>query len=411
MLGKCDAERVRQGGHVKEQVRGSVSWVGKIDWELKRFHGSEYSTHRGSSYNSYIVEEEKMALIDTVWLPFAKEFVDNLEAEGILSRLDFVVQNHAESDHSGALPELLRRRPDLPIYCTANAVKSLKGHYHQDWDFRVVKTGDSVELGNGKRFVFVEAPMLHWPDSMFTYLQGGAVLFPNDAFGQHYASERLFNDLVDQDELWDECVKYYANILTPFSPFVAKKIAEVVGMGLPVEVIAPSHGVIWRKDPLQIVDKYAAWAADWKEDRVTIAYDSMWDGTRKLAEAIARGLSEASPSTTVVVHNIAKGDKNDIITDIFRSKAFLLGSPTVNKGVLNAVAGLIEEVRGLRFKGKKAASFGCYGWSGESPKLLAAELAKAGFEVTAEAHGCLWEPDAEALKAAADFGARFAATL
>ena len=396
---------------MKRQVLGSVSWVGKIDWELKKFHGSEYSTHRGSSYNSYVVEEGKVALIDTVWSPFAKEFVDNLEAEGLLARLDLVVANHAESDHSGALPELLRRRPGLPVYCTANAVKSLKGHYHQDWDFHVVKTGDSVELGNGKKLVFVEAPMLHWPDSMFTYLAGGAVLFPNDAFGQHYASELLFNDLVDQGELWAECVKYYANILTPFSPLVAKKITEVVGMNLPVEVIAPSHGVILRRDPLQIVQRYAAWAADWKEDRVTVAYDSMWEGTRKLAEAIARGICAASPSTTVVVHNVAKTDKNDVITDVFRSKALVLGSPTVNKGMLNAVAGLLEEMKGLRFKGKKAAAFGCYGWSGESPKLLAAALAEAGFEVAGEVHGCLWEPDEAALAAAAEFGRRFASTL
>jgi flavorubredoxin len=396
---------------MKRKVSGSVSWVGKIDWELKRFHGSEYSTHHGSSYNSFVIEEEKTVLIDTVWMPFAKEFVDNLEAEGLLSKLDFIVQNHGEIDHSGALPELLRRRPDLPVYCTANAVKILKGHYHQDWNFRVVKSGDSVDIGNGKKLVFVEAPMLHWPDSMFTYLAGGAILFSNDAFGQHYASELLFNDLVDQDELQAESIKYYANILTPFSQLVLKKIDEVVGMNLPVDIIAPSHGILWRKDPLQIVQRYAAWAAAWKEDRVTVAYDSMWDGTRKLAESIAQGIVSASPSTTVVVHNVAKTDKNDVITDIFRSKAFLLGSPTVNKGVLNAVAGIMEEVKGLKFKDKKAASFGCYGWSGESPKLISGMLRDAGFEVTLDGFGCIWEPDRKALDAAFDYGVQFAKTL
>ncbi len=396
---------------MKRKVSGSVSWVGKIDWELKRFHGSEYSTHHGSSYNSFVIEEEKTVLIDTVWMPFAKEFVDNLETEGLLSKLDFIVQNHGEIDHSGALPELLRRRPDLPIYCTANAVKILKGHYHQDWNFRVVKSGDSVDIGNGKKLVFVEAPMLHWPDSMFTYLAGGAILFSNDAFGQHYASELLFNDLVDQDELWAESIKYYANILTPFSTLVLRKINEVVGMNLPVDIIAPSHGILWRKDPLQIVNRYAAWAADWKEDRVTVAYDSMWDGTRRLAEAIAQGIVSASPSTSVVVHNVAKTDKNDVITDIFRSKAFLLGSPTVNKGVLNAVAGIMEEVKGLKFKGKKAASFGCYGWSGESPKLLAGMLKEAGFDLTLDGFGCLWEPDRKALDAAFEYGVQFVKTL
>jgi anaerobic nitric oxide reductase flavorubredoxin len=396
---------------MKRKVLGSVSWVGKIDWELKKFHGSEYSTHKGSTYNSYVVEEEKTVLIDTVWSPFAKEFVDNLETEGLLGKLDFVVQNHGEIDHSGALPELLERRPGLPVYCTANAVKSLKGHYHGDWNFRVVKGGDSLDVGDGKKLVFVEAPMLHWPDSMFTYLAGGAVLFPNDAFGQHYASEYLFNDLVPQDELWTECLKYYANILTPFSSLVAKKIAEVAAMNLPVEAIAPSHGVIWRKDPLQIVKRYAAWASDWKEDRVAIVYDSMWDGTRKLAEAIARGIHAASPETALAVHNIAKTDKNDVIADIFRSKALLLGSPTVNKGVLSAVAGLLEEITGLRFKGKKAASFGTYGWSGESPKVLAEGLAKAGFELAGEGYGCLWEPDAAALAGAEEFGKRLASGI
>jgi len=307
---------------MKRKIAENVYWVGKIDWELKKFHGDEYSTHKGSSYNSYIVKEEKTVLIDTVWLPFAREFVDNLEAEIGLANIDLIVQNHAEVDHSGALPELMRRRPDLPIYCTANGVKSIKGHYHQDWDFRVVKSGDSIDIGNGKKLVFVEAPMLHWPDTMFTYLSGGALLFSNDAFGQHYASELLFNDLVDQDELWDECIKYYANILTPFSPMVAKKINEVVGMNLPLEIIAPSHGVIWRKDPLQIVTKYAQWAADYQEDRITVFYDSMWDGTRKLAEGIAQGIHEASPSTQVIVHNVAKKDKNDVITDISVPRLF-----------------------------------------------------------------------------------------
>ncbi len=393
---------------MKRRIAENVYWVGKIDWELKKFHGSEYSTHRGSSYNSYLVKEAKTALIDTVWLPFAKEFVDGLEAEGELAALDFVVANHGEVDHSGALPELLRRRPGLPIYCTANAVKSLKGQYHQDWDFRVVKTGDSVDLGNGKKLVFVEAPMLHWPDSMFTYLAGGAVLFPNDAFGQHYASELMFADLVDQEELKQECVKYYANILTPFSPMVAKKIEEVVGMKLPVEVIAPSHGVIWRKDPLVIVRQYAEWAADYREDRISILYDSMWDGTRKLAEAIAQGIALESPATSVVLHNVAKTDKNDVITDVFRSKAILMGSPTVNRGVLNAVAGLLEEVRGLRFKGKKAAAFGCYGWSGESNGMLSGLLGEAGFEVVDEGLKCAWVPDSEALDAARVYGRAFA---
>lgn len=389
---------------MKKHLKGNVYWVGKIDWELKKFHGEEYSTHKGSSYNSYVIQEEKTVLVDTVWLPFAKEFVDNLEAEGILDKLDAVVANHGEVDHSGALPELLRRRPGLPVYCTANAVKSLKGQYHEDWNFKVVKTGDELALGNGKKLVFVEARMLHWPDSMFSYLAGEAILFSNDAFGQHYASELFFNDLVDQTELWTECIKYYANILTPFSPLVTAKINEVVGMNLPLEMIATSHGVIWRKDPLQIVTKYAEWAKDYQEDRIAILYDSMWGGTRKLAEGIAKGIAEASPSTDVRLHNVGKSDKNDAITDVFRSRAILVGSPTIGAGILSAVAGVLEEIKGLKFKGKKAGVFGCYGWSGEGNKVLAETLKASGFELVGEGLKNQWNPDEAGYAKAVEYG-------
>lgn len=396
---------------MKKTVTANVSWVGKVDWELARFHGDEYSTHKGSTYNSYVVEEAKTVLIDTVWKPFAKDFVANLEAEGLLDKLDAVIAQHAEIDHSGALPELLARRPDLPVYCTANGVKSLKGHYHQDWDFHVVKTGDSYDLGNGKQLVFVEAPMLHWPDSMFSYLTGDAVLFSNDAFGQHLATERLFNDLVDQSVLADECIKYYANILTPFSALVAKKIDEVLGLKLPVSMIATSHGVIWRDNPTQIVQKYIAWAADYQEDRITILYDTMWDGTRALADAMAEAISEASPTTTVVSHCLSKFDKNDAITDIFRSKAVLVGSPTINKGILTAVAGLLEEVKGLRFKNKRAAAFGTYGWSGESVQLISDTLKASGFNLVDDGFKAMWNPDAASRQAARDYAIEFVRKL
>jgi anaerobic nitric oxide reductase flavorubredoxin len=395
---------------MKKAVKANVSWVGKVDWELKSFHGDEYSTWRGSSYNSYVVQEEKTVLVDTVWAPFAKEYVDGLAAEGLLDKLDYLVANHAETDHSGALPEILRRRPGLPVYCTANGVKSLKGHYHGDWDFHVVKTGDRLSLGK-KELIFVEAPMLHWPDSMMSYLTGDAVLFSNDAFGQHYATELLFNDLVDRDELYDEAIKYYANILTPFSALVARKIDEVVALKLPIDMICPSHGVIWRADPLQIVTQYAKWAAAYSEDRVAIVYDTMWGGTRRLAEAAALGITQASPSTTVVLHNASKSDKNDILTDIFRSKAVLFGSPTINKGILTSMAGLLEEIRGLRFMKKKAAAFGCYGWSGESPAALGEAVKSAGFEMTAAPLKALWNPDDESMSRAVEFGRSFAKTL
>ena len=396
---------------MKRTVKNNVSWVGKIDWELRKFHGDEYSTHRGSTYNSYLVEEEKVALIDTVWGPFAGEYVANLASSIDLNRIDYVIANHAETDHSGSLPELMRHIPDKPIYCTANGVRSLKGHYHQDWNFHPVKTGDRLDLGGGKELIFIEAPLLHWPDSMFCYLTGDNILFSNDAFGQHYASEYLFNDLVDASELMAECIKYYANILTPFSELVTKKIQEVLAFNLPVDIICTSHGVIWRANPVQIVQQYLKWADSYQENQITLVYDTMWDGTRIMAEHIAQGIREADPAVNVKLYNLAKSDRNDVTTEVFKSKALLVGSPTMNRGILTAVAGFLEEIKGLKFRDKKAAAFGCYGWSGEAVKTMSQRLADAGFAVVDEGIRALWNPDDGSRAACIAYGKALAAKL
>lgn len=388
-------------------VKNNIKWVGKIDWELRKFHGDEYSTHKGSSYNSYLIKEQKVALLDTVWGPFAKQFVENLAAEIDLKRIDYIIAHHAENDHSGAMPELMRHIPETPIYCTKIGAKTLKGLYHQDWNFRIVKTGDKLSLG-GKELVFVEAPMLHWPDSMFSYLTGDAVLFSNDAFGQHLASEFMFNDLVDQAELFQECIKYYANILTPFSPMVIKKIQEVLGFNLPLDMICTSHGIIWRHKPAQIVEKYLEWADNYQENQITILYDTMWESTRVMAEQIAAGIGEADARVTVKLYNLAKTDKNDAITEVFKSKAILVGSPTINNGILVHVAAVLEEIKGLKFKNKKAGAFGSYGWSGESVKIVSQRLAESGFDVGDEGLRLTWAPDEASKKACRDYGRAFA---
>ena len=395
---------------MKVNVKNNVYWIGKIDWELRKFHGDEYSTHRGSTYNSYLIQEEKTAVIDTVWAPFAQEYVDNLAREIDLQKIDFVIANHAEIDHSGALPELMRCIADTPIYCTANGVKSLKGHYHKDWNFHVVKTGDRLNFGS-KELIFVEAPMLHWPDSMFCYLTEDNILFSNDAFGQHYASEYLFNDLVDQNELFVEALKYYANILTPFSPLVEKKIKEFISLNLPLDTICTSHGVIWRDKPTQIVEKYLQWAENYKEDQITIIYDTMWNGTRVMAEHIAKGITDADSKVNVKLFNCSKTDKNDVITEVFKSKAVLFGSPTINKGILTSVAGLLEEIRGLSFKDKKAAAFGSYGWSGESIRVLVELLEKAGFTVMNDGLKVVWNPTEKSKQQCFAFGRKIAGEL
>ncbi len=388
------------------KLKDGLTWVGKIDWELRTFHGQEYSTHKGTSYNSYLIQDEKTVLLDTVWLPFAREFVENLEREIPLPTIDAIIVTHGEIDHSGALPELMKRIPETPIYCTANAVKSLKGQFHQEWNFKVVKTGDKLNIGS-KEFIFVEAPMLHWPDTMFAYLTGDNILFSSDAFGQHYASALMYNDLVDQGELYQECTKYYANILTPLSKFVDRKIKEVVGLNLPVEMICSSHGVIWRDNPLQIVTQYATWAQDYQENQITIIYDTMWNGTRRMAEEIAQGIKLADDKVVVKLFNSAKSDKNDIVSEVFKSKAILLGSPTVYKGVLSSVAGIMEEIKGLDFKNKKAAAFGAYGWSGEGVKVLSERLKDSGFTVINDGLRGLWNPDEQAIDNCRKFGKEF----
>lgn len=389
---------------MKVNIKNNVFWVGKIDWDLRQFHGNEYSTHHGTSYNSYLIKEEKNVLIDTVWLPYGGEFVENLAKEIDLNKIDYIIANHAENDHSGGLPELMRHIPDTPIFCTANGVKSLKGHHHKDWNFKTVKTGDKLSIGNGKELIFVEMKMLHWPDSMACYLTNDNILFSNDTFGQHYASEYLFNDLVDQNELFNECIKYYANILTPFSKLVDKKIKEVLSLKLSIDVIATSHGVIWRDKPTQIVEKYLEWANAYQENQITIIYDTMCDGTKRMAESIAKGIHEKDKTVNIKLLNSSKTDKNDIITEVFKSKAILVGSPTINRGILTSLAGLLEEIKGLGFMNKKAAAFGCFGWSGESVTIITNLLKDSGFSIINEGIKALWNPDDESIKKSYQYG-------
>lgn len=387
------------------KINDHITYVGKIDWELRKFHGEEYSTQKGSSYNSYLIQDEKTVLIDTVWQPFGKEFVQNLKQEIALHQIDYIIMQHSEVDHSGALPYLMQEIPDTPIYCTAAGKKIILGHYHQNWNFVEVKTGDRLNLGQ-REITFIEAKMLHWPDTMFSFLSEDNILFSTDAFGQHYASEHMYNDLVNQDEISTEAMKYYANILTPFSKMVAGKINELEKLNLPINMICPSHGILWRENPMQIVKKYMEWATEYQENQVTLIYDTMWNSTRRMAEEIAAGLRKANADLTVKLFNSARSDKTEIIMEVFRSKAIIVGSPTVNNGVLSSVAGILEEIKGMKFKNKKASAFGSYGWSGENTKLIAEELQKAGFEVIDPGLRLLWLPDQEGFNQCEELGRR-----
>lgn len=391
-----------------KQITNKVSWVGKIDWELTKFHGDELSTKHGSSYNAYLIQDEKTALIDTVWQPYDKEFVARLKKTIDLKKIDYIVMNHNEIDHSGSLVELMREIPGTPIYCTKKGESIIRGHYHpQDWNFVNVKTGDTLNLGQNT-LTFIEAPMLHWPDTMFSYLSGENILFSNDAFGQHFATESLYNDTVKQDDLMWEAQKYYANIINPFSMMVSRKVKELIGMNLNIKMICPSHGIIWKENPKQIIDKYVEWSNAYKENQITIIYDTMWQSTRKMAESISDGIQKEDKDVTVKLFNASQIDKNDILTEIFQSKAILVGSPTINNGYSYAIAGILEMARGIKYKGKKAAAFGSYGWNGDAPKMITAHLQEAGFEIVNDGIKKQWVPDVKDLDDCTEYGKEFA---
>ena len=391
---------------MSKRVTDKVTWVGKSDWELKKFHGDELSTMGGSSYNSYLIRDKKTVLMDTVWGPYDTEFVNRQKEEIDLKEIDYIVMNHNESDHSGTLPALMREIPNTPIYCTKKGESILRGLYHQDWNYVNVKTGDELEIGDSK-LVFVEASMLHWPDTMMTYMTGDNILFSNDVFGQHYASEMLYDDMDDISKLLHEAEKYYTNIITPFSTFVTKKLAEVQGMNLKIDLVAPSHGIIWRENIGLIMDLYAKWANNYQEDQITLIYDTMWQSTRKMAEAIAEGIHQASPNTTIKILNAVKNDKNDILVEVFKSKAILVGSPTINNGFSYAIAGILEMIKGLKFKNKKAASFGSYGWSGEAAKQIKEFLEESKFAIVNDGIRVNWAPDQETIEQLREYGRKF----
>lgn len=388
---------------MKKEINKYVTWVGKTDWELKKFHGDEFTTNKGSSYNSYLIKDEKNVLIDTVWLPYDKEFIENLKQTIDLNKIDAIIIQHGEVDHSGALVELMKEIPNTPIYCTQNGMKSIKGQYHQAWNFIPVKTGDTLNIGKNT-ITFIEAPMLHWPDTMFTYMNEEQILFSNDGFGQHLASEHLYADEVEQEDLWGQALIYYANILAPFAVLVKKKIKEILEMNIPIKMICPSHGLIWRKNPEQIIQKYLKWSENYQENQITIIYDTMWNSTRKMAESIAEGIQNVDKAVTVKIMNSSKDDKTEILTQVFKSKAILVGSPTVNNGYLYSIAGILEMIKGMKLKGKKAVAFGSYGWSGEATKLITEELRKAGFEIVNDGIKVLWTPDEEIKKLCNEFG-------
>ena len=387
------------------KILENIYWVGTVDWNIRHFHGFTYSTHRGTTYNAYLIVDKKITLVDTVKHSFASEMIEKIKEIIDPSKIDYIIANHVESDHSGSIKEILKLAPNATIVGTANCKAGLEKHYFGNWNFQIVKTGDTLNLGE-RTLTFLEAKMLHWPDTMFTYIEKDALLLSNDGFGQHLASSKRFDDEVDQNVLMWEAAKYYANILWLYSSVVIRKIEEVQKLGLKIDIIAPSHGVIWRKDPMKIVKSYLKWAKGEANKKVIIVYDTMWASTEKMAKAMLDGISSEGIEATL--YRLPISDTGDIIGELLETKGILVGSATINNGILPTVAPFLREMEGLRPRNKLAAAFGSYGWGGGATATIEKALKSAGMELVAPAMTVKWVPDKTELKKCYEYGREFA---
>ena len=377
--------------------------VGIIDWTTRDFHG--YVTPRGVTYNSYLIVDEKICLIDSVKAPFADEHLKNIAEVIDLADIDYVIVNHVEPDHSGGLPKLAEAAPNAVFFITQQGKNEAIQHYGDIFNFVVVKEGDVLSLGK-RELQFLPLPMLHWPDSMATYLKEDQILFSNDAFGQHYCTSQRFDDEVDAAILFFEAQKYFANILYPYAKLVEKAVQKVGS--LPVKMIAPSHGVIWRSYIDKIINKYSGWGSGEKSDTLLIVYETMWGGTEAVARAMAAGASHAG--IPVKLFRLNSSDNSQIVAEILEAGGILFGSPTLNYGMMPAMGGLLTYLKGLKPGKKQAAAFGTYGWSGGAQKDMEELLVKAGFDMQT-GFNCKWKPQSAESNDAEKFGYDFAMRL
>jgi len=390
------------------EIKKDIFWVGAVDGNIRNFHGYTYTTSRGTTYNAYLILDEKITLIDTVYGPDSDEMLDRLRQIIEPSKIDYVIANHVEGDHSGALPEIMKLAPNAKVFGTAKCKDGLYKHYYGNWDFQVVKTGDKLSLGRHS-LTFIEAPMLHWPDSMFTYCPEEKVLFPNDAFGQHYATSARYDDEVDGAVLMDEAAKYYANILWPFGSLILRKIEELQKINIVIDIIAPSHGIIWRKDPAKIINAYLSWAKNETKGKVIVAYETMWGATQMMARKLALGLTDAG--VEVKVFDINQSERTEVIKDMLDAKGFILGSSTHDNDMLPAMAGFLHFLKGLKPKNRLACAFGSYGWSGGAVKSIEKILQEAGIEVGQPGLAVRYVPDESELKRSYEYGMDFAKAI
>jgi len=383
------------------ELAPGVFWVGAVDWNIRDFHG--YLTEDGSTYNAYLILDEKITLVDTVKKEFVPEMLARIAEIVDPEKITYIVSNHVEMDHSGGLPETIARVNPEKVFCSPQGKAGLSRHYKQDWPFVEVRTGDELSLGR-RTLSFLETPMLHWPDSMMTYLKEEELLFSSDGFGAHLASSERFDDhLLEQPQDYaHQLQKYYANILMPFGGQVTQLFEKIAKLGLTFKIIAPDHGLIYRRHLDWVLSLYQKWAAGAPEPKALVIYDTMWHSTEMLAAALIQGLTDAGVEAQL--HHLRSTHHSDIITEVLDAGLLLIGSPTLNNGLFPTVGQFLTYLKGLRPRNKAAAAFGSFGWSGEAVKLINQELEAMKLKLVHEGLKVKYIPDPEELKAARALG-------
>ncbi len=383
---------------MKIELAKGVYWVGAVDWNIKEFHS--YTLHHGTTYNAYLIVDDKIALIDTVKPPFYGEMLRQITEIVGPDKIDYVVANHGEIDHSGSLPLIMKDAPQATVITSRRFGElSLSKIFHHHW--KVMPVDETSEVSLGKRKLrFIPIPMLHWPDSMATYLVEEAILLPNDAFGQHFASSKKFDDEVDLDLVMIEATKYYATILMPLGKLILQAIDKL--KGLKINTIAPSHGIIWRSNPQKIIDAYVSWAKGETKRKALVIYETMLGSTEKMAQAIVEGV--ASEGVEVEPYNLTVADRSDVIAQVLTAKALIIGSATINNDILPNTAAFLTNLKGLKPSGKIGAAFGSYGWGGGAVKTIEGMLKETGVESVAPSVSVQFVPDLEALKQCFELG-------
>lgn len=381
------------------EIAKGIYNVGVVDWNIRDFHG--YSTNAGTTYNAFLIIDEKIVLIDTVKKEFADQMLDNISQIVDPKKIDIVISNHTEMDHSGGLPRVMHRiGEDKPLYCSKMGLKNLSRHFPQKWNYHAVENGEGLSLGK-RTLTFLETRMLHWPDSMFTYLKEDKILFSSDGFGQHYAGPEKFDDEIG-DAIMPHAKKYFANILLLYSTKVLKLVETVMELGLEFKMICPDHGIIWRRDPGKIIEAYVKWSKQEPEKKALVVYDTMWHSTEAMAESIAEGIAEEG--VEVKPMHLRKWNRSDIMTEVIDAKAIIVGSPTLNNQLFPTVADMLTYMKGLKPKNKIGVAFGSYGWSGESVKLINKELEAMKFDIIDPGIKIQYVPDKKGKDACFELG-------